>query len=391
MEPLDGVKVLDLSQVIAGPYGPTLLSHSGASVIKIEPLQGEMTRQNPGVNYFAWNRGKRSLPLDLRTEGGRSVFYRLVEGSDVVVENFRPGVTRRLQIDYETLSALNPRLIYASITAFGATGPYQHRPGFDPLIQAMSGIERLQGGPGNPPVFLRIAITDFVTAMLQAASITMALFNRERTGRGEHIELSLLRSGIFINGDAFTRYDGRPDRPTPDTGQYGFGPLDRMYRCADSDYLFIVVPDETTLLRLVRVADFEWLGDDKRFDTSAARKKHAAERAVALEEIFASRGRPEWLKRLEDANVPCAPVVTGYEKGFFEDVQPVINGYYVYGEHPERGRIEQVGNYIRFSDATTVQEGLPGPNLGQHTDEILRELGYSDAEIQELREARAIL
>jgi crotonobetainyl-CoA:carnitine CoA-transferase CaiB-like acyl-CoA transferase len=390
MEPLAGVRVLDLSQVIAGPYGPTLLSHSGAAVIKIEPLQGEMTRQNPGVNYFAWNRGKRSLPLNLRTDEGRATFYRLVERSDVVVENFRPGVTQRLQIDYDTLSALNPRLIYASITAFGATGPYQHRPGFDPLIQAMSGIERLQGGPGNPPVFLRIAITDFVTAMLQAASITMALFNRERTGRGDHIELSLLRSGIFINGDAFTRYDGRPDRPTPDAGQHGFGPLDRMYRTANGEYLFIVVPDDPAWLRLVSMADFQVLESDSRFTSSAGREKHAVELAQALEEIFARRDRPDWLERLDRAQVPCAPVVNGYEKGFFEDVQPVINGYFVSGEHPERGRIEQVGNYIRFSAATTVQEGLTGPILGQHTDEILRELRYGPEDIERLRAAGAI-
>jgi crotonobetainyl-CoA:carnitine CoA-transferase CaiB-like acyl-CoA transferase len=389
--PLAGVKVLDLSQVIAGPYGPTLLSHSGAEVIKIEPLQGEMTRQNPGVNYFAWNRGKRSLPLNLRNEAGRAIFYRLVERSDVVVENFRPGVTKRLEIDYETLSALNPRLIYASITAFGSTGPYAHRPGFDPLIQAMSGIERLQGGPGNPPVFLRIAITDFVTAMLQAATITMALFNRERTGRGDHIELSLLRSGIFINGDAFTRYEGRPQRLTPDAGQLGFGPLDRMYKASDGEYIFLLVTDEATWSRLVSLDPFGRLGADARFASAAARSEHAATLAQELEATFATAGAAAWLETLETAGVPCAPVITGYEKRFFEDVQPLANGYFVSGRHPERGQIEQAGNYIRFSDATTNQDGLPGPILGQHTEEILREMGYVDDDIVRLREAGAIL
>ena len=389
--PLAGIKVLDLSQVIAGPYGPTLLSHSGAEVIKIEPLQGEMTRQNPGANYFAWNRGKRSLPLNLRTEEGLEVFYRLVERSDVVVENFRPGVTGRMRIDYETLSGLNPRIIYASVTAFGASGPYQHRPGFDPLLQAMTGIERLQGGPGNPPVFLRIAITDFVTAMLQAAGVTMALYQRERTGRGEHIELSLLRSGIFINGDAFVRYAGQPDRQRPDSGQHGFGPLDRMYRASDGEYIFLLVPDEEAWRNLCRLPALQALAGDARFSNAVVRAKNVDHLADVLAEHFWSQPAAVWLEQLEAAGVPCAPVITGYEKRFFEDVQPVVNGYYVWGDHPERGRIEQVGNYLRFSGAATSQEAAPGPILGQHTEEILGALGYGEAEILRLRAAGAIL
>ena len=136
---------------------------------------------------------------------------------------------------------INPRLIYVSVTAFGPTGPYAHRPGFDPLLQAMTGTERAQGGRHNPPVFLRIPITDHFTALLQAATVTCALFNRERTGHGEHVNLSLLRSGIFINADAFTRYEGRPERPLPDKGQYGLGPLDRMYQASDGEWLFVLV------------------------------------------------------------------------------------------------------------------------------------------------------
>src|SRR3954452_15154520 len=187
--PLSGVRVIDFSQVIAGPYGSAILADEGADVVKVEALGGEMWRVTGGASFYSFNRGKRSLPLNLQTDEGREVFYRLADWADVLVENFRPGVMQRLQIDYASLSARNPKLIFVSVTAFGADGPYAHRPGFDPLLQAMTGTERAQGGRDNPPVFLRIPITDHFTALLQAASITCALFNRERTGLGEHLNL----------------------------------------------------------------------------------------------------------------------------------------------------------------------------------------------------------
>ncbi len=380
--PLAGVKVIDLSQVIAGPYGPALLADSGADVIKIETQQGEIARAMGGA-FLSLNRGKRSIALNLQTEAGKEVLYRLAKWSDVLVENFRPGVVQRLKVDYETLSALNPRLIYVSVSAFGAGGPYARRPGFDPLLQAMTGTERAQAGRHNPPVFLRIAITDYVTSMLQAATVTMALYHRERSGRGEHIQTSLLRNGIYLNGEAFTRYSGRPERVLPDAGQHGLGPLDRMYATSDG-WLFLVIEDNDDE-RFETLARFTGLSDDTRFKTSSDREANADALASALAIAFERDTTEAWLAKLEAQEIPCAPVVEQYQRVFFEDIQAAVNGYSVISNHANRGRVEHTGNFIHFSASPTSREVVAAPLLGQHTDEILEELGYDASAIAKLR------
>jgi formyl-CoA transferase len=384
MGPLAGVRIIDLSQVIAGPYGPALLADAGADVVKIETHQGEIAR-SLGGSFLSLNRGKRSIPLNLQHEAGKEVLYRLARGADVLVENFRPGVVQRLKVDYETLSALNPRLIYVSVSAFGASGPYAHRPGFDPLLQAMTGTERAQGGRQNPPVFLRIAITDYATAMIQAAAVTMALFDRERTGKGCHINTSLLRGGLYINAEAFTRYAGRPERVLPDAGQYGLGPLDRMYATRDGWLFLLVEADEERWQRLLSLPAFAALEADSRFMSAASRSANADDLAMALSRIFAEDGTDAWLANLDAAGVPCAPVIEHYDRVFFHDLQPIINGYTVASEHANRGHVEHGGNFVHYSATPTGREAVPAPLLGEHTDEILRDLGYGTAAIDALR------
>jgi crotonobetainyl-CoA:carnitine CoA-transferase CaiB-like acyl-CoA transferase len=388
--PLSGIKGIDLSQVIAGPYGLGLLSYLGVETVKIEMLRGEQGRSLAG-SWFGLNRGKRSLPLDLTQDAGKEVLYRLAADADIFVENFRPGVADRMGVGYETLSKLNPRLIYVSISAFGEEGPYAHRPGFDPLLQAMTGVERMNGGPGNPPVFLRIAITDYATGMMQAGAITLALFNRERTGKGAHIHLSLLRAGLFINGAAFTSYDGRPATRLPDKGQHGFSALDRMYKTADGWIYVLVEDDDARWQKLTSLAVFGVLRSDARFATAALRAENDAALAEVLEAIFLTQDAEGWLSALEAAGVPCAPVLPDYDRRFFDDVHPIINGYLVSDTDPVRGRVEHNGNYIRFSDAATQLEGNAAPHLGQHTEEVLAELGYDGAAIEQLRSQGVIL
>lgn len=383
-QPLAGIKMIDLSQVIAGPYGSGLLSHLGSETTKIEILTGEQGRSLAG-SFFGLNRGKRSLPLNLQSEEGKQILLRLAAEADVFIENFRPGVVERLGIDYATLSALNPRLIYVSISAFGAGGPYAHRGGFDPLLQAMTGVERTQGGAENPPVFLRIAITDYTTGMMQAAAITLALYNRERTGKGEHLQFSLLRSGLFINAEAFTRFEGRKPRRLPDRGQNGFSALDRMYRASDAWVFLLVEGDDERWTRLVSLPRFSALAADSRFASAAARVENDGALAAAIEAVIAGDTAENWLAELEAAGVPSAPVLPDYDRRFFEDVQPIINGYLVYDDHIERGRVEHGGNYLRFSAAETQLEGRAAPVLGQHVDEVLAELGYDPESIARLR------
>ncbi len=388
--PLSGIKAIDLSQVIAGPYGTGLLSYLGVETVKIEMLRGEQGRSLAG-SWFGLNRGKRSLPLDLSKDEGREILYKLVADADIFVENFRPGVVDRMGIGYEALKKLNPRIIYVSVSAFGETGPYAHRPGFDPLLQAMTGIERMNGGPGNPPVFLRIAINDYASGMMVASAVSLALFNRERTGEGAHLHLSLLRAGLFINGEAFTRYEGRPPTRLPDKGQNGFSALDRMYRAADAWLYLLVEDDEERWQKLTSLGAFSVLRSEPRFLNATLRHENDELLAELLEAIFATQDVEGWLRALAAAGVPAAPVVPDYDRRFFEDIHPIINGYLVSDTDTVRGRVEHNGNYIRFSDAETQLEGNAAPHLGQHTEEVLGELGYDAAAIERLRAEGVIL
>jgi crotonobetainyl-CoA:carnitine CoA-transferase CaiB-like acyl-CoA transferase len=388
--PLSGIKALDLSQVIAGPYGTGLLSYLGVETVKIEMLRGEQGRSLAG-SWFGLNRGKRSLPLDLATDEGREILYRLARDADVFVENFRPGVVDRMGIGYEDVRKLNPRIIYVSVSAFGEGGPYAHRPGFDPLLQAMTGTERMHGGPGNPPVFLRIAINDYASGMMVAGAVSLALYNRERTGEGAHIHLSLLRAALFINAEAFTRYEGRSPTRLPDKGQNGFSALDRMYRTSDGWLYLLVEDDEERWQKLTSLAAFAVPRVEPRYATAALRRQNDDELAEIFEAIFATQDVEGWLRVLAAAGVPAAPVLPDYDRRFFEDIHPIINGYLVTDTDPVRGRIEHNGNYIRFSDAETQLEGNAAPSLGQHTEEVLRELGYDHAGIERLRADGVIL
>jgi crotonobetainyl-CoA:carnitine CoA-transferase CaiB-like acyl-CoA transferase len=366
--PLDGVRVVDLTSYIAGSYAAMQLADLGAAVIKVEALEGDSFRELPG--FFGWNRGKRSLAVNLKTPEGRQIVEKLAERADVVMENMRPGVAERLGVGYERLSAINPRLIYSSVTAFGSSGPDSDRPGFDPIFQALGGLMTLQGF-GGPPVYLRTAPTDYYTAALATQGIVSALFAREKTGRGQRVETSLLRGVLALQAGVAIDY---PTKPT----LVRDNPTYRLYQAGDGGWFFLAVGNQTFWVKLCKALELEHLADDPRFASWLARLENNQALLPLIDAKFRSQPRDYWLELLAKYDIPAAPVQTVMEFMQHPSVQhqDMVHEY----DHPEVGRLRLMGQPIAFRGTPTRDPGPP-PTLGQHTDTVLREIGYSDDDI----------
>lgn len=366
--PLDEILVVDLTSYIAGSYAAMQLADLGASVIKVEALEGDSFRELPG--FFGWNRGKRSIAVNLKTPEGSRIVHRLAERADVVMENMRPGVAERLGVGYERLGAINPRLVYSSVTAFGSSGPDCDRPGFDPIFQALGGLMTLQGF-GGPPVYLRTAPTDYYTAALATQGIISALFARERTGRGQRVETSLLRGALALQAGVAIDYPSKPtlvrDNPTY-----------RLYQAGDGGWFFLAVGNQAFWLKLCKALELEHLADDPRFGSWLARLENNQALLPLIESKFRSKPREHWLELLAKHDIPAAPVQTVME--FMQ--HPAVRHHDMVREyeHPEVGRLRVMGQPIAFTDTPTRDPGPP-PMLGEHTDAVLREIGYSADEI----------
>src|SRR5947208_430164 len=358
-------------------YAAMQLADMGADVVKVESPEGDPFRELPG--FFGWNRGKRSISLDLKTPEGREIVERLAVRGDVVMENMRPGVADRLGVGWERLAALNPRLVYCSVTAFGSTGPGLQRPGFDPIFQALGGVMTLQGF-GGPPQYLRTAPTDYYTAALATQAILAALFARERTGRGQRVETSLLRGVLALQSGVAVDYPGKPvlirDNPTY-----------RLYQTGDGQWFFLAVGNQSFWVKLCKALGLEHLADDPRFGSWMLRLQNNQDLLPILEARFREKTRAEWLEVLAAHDIPAAPVQPLLD--FFED--PAVRHHDLVHEydHPVVGRLRIIGQPIAFTETPTRDPGPP-PTLGQHTDEILCELGYTDAEIAALRARRVL-
>jgi crotonobetainyl-CoA:carnitine CoA-transferase CaiB-like acyl-CoA transferase len=366
--PLDGVRVVDLTSYIAGSYAAMQLADLGAAVIKVEALEGDSFRELPG--FFGWNRGKRSLAVNLKTPEGRQIVEKLAERADVVMENMRPGVAERLGVGYERLSAINPRLIYSSVTAFGSSGPDSDRPGFDPIFQALGGLMTLQGF-GGPPVYLRTAPTDYYTAALATQGIVSALFAREKTGRGQRVETSLLRGVLALQAGVAIDY---PTKPT----LVRDNPTYRLYQAGDGGWFFLAVGNQAFWVKLCKALELEHLADDPRFASWLARLENNQALLPLIDAKFRSQPRDYWLELLAKYDIPAAPVQTVMEFMQHPSVQhqDMVHEY----DHPEVGRLRLMGQPIAFRGTPTRDPGPP-PTLGQHTDTVLREIGYSDDDI----------
>ena len=381
--PLEGVKVLEMANVIAGPTAGKLLADLGADVVKLEPPDGDISRPVGLPYFYLLNSNKRSASIDARAEEGREVLARLVAQMDVLVANMRPGVTDRLGIGTQALGSLNPAIIETHISAFGRTGPYAHRPGMDPMAQALIGLQRAQGGPENPPVFLgRLAPTDYVAGAMGALGSTIALYSRERTGAGQRVDTNLINAAIVISSGEFMRFQGGPPTRFADKGQYGLGALHRLYETADG-WIYLAAESQRCWPGLCRALDRDNLVGDPRFASPDARADNDAALAIELAKTLGERTSEHWLGVLEEAKTPCAPVVEKYDEEFFSDPHAIANDMVVELQHPSLGSFKLTHGLIRLV-GTSELAARPTPLLGQDTREVLEELGYTPGEIEEL-------
>lgn len=395
MGALDGVRVLDLSTFVQGPQAAQMLADLGADVVKIEmPRVGDGARSlvlspqdRRSAWFFALNRGKRSVTLDLHTEGGRTALRRLVATADILLSNFKPGTMEAWGLGYAAMAAINPRLIYATGSTFGALGPEAQREGADIVGQAAGGIISANGEDGTFPTPVGAVIADHCAAQNMTTAILAALYARERTGRGQHVEVSLLGGQVWAQAPELTHYflsgtmAGRGGRGHPTLR----GGLWRVFATADG-YIALAGAGGSLWPGFCRAIARPDLIDDPRFRDRAIAPDDHAELIAIVSEIFRTRTTSEWCERLKAEAQRFAPVQTHAQLA--ADPQVWANGYLVEGEHPEWGRIIILGNPIRMS-ATPVRSFVTSPELGQHTEEVLREAGFTWDEITALRQQGA--
>ena len=413
--PLEGVRVLELAEIIAGPFAGMLLADMGADVIKVEPPWGEAWRLHqqftPGESrvFMAVNRGKRSLPLDLSRPEGREVVQRLLEGLDVAIVNYRPGVAERLGVDYETLSASNPRLVYCENTAFGSNGPARDLPGYDIIVQAMSGLMAAEGKTAQGvPQHIFTPVVDVSTGIAMAWAICAALYARERSGAGQKVDASLLATALGMQGSRFLRVEGDDEAAQREL-------LERLealqanevpYEELQEQYLAYHAPSPGNIYyRTYRTRDgaiavgclsdplrkklLDVLGlEDIRFDPDYQRDSPEAlaygeELTLKGEKLFGQRTTTEWLATLDAAGVPAGPV--RFTEELLEDPQILANGLVTNLEHQLAGKVSMAGPLISMSE-TPLGAKSASPALGQHTDDLLTELGYAPAQIRKLKD-----
>ena len=384
--PLNGYRIVDVTSMVSGPSATMLLADQGADVIKVEnPNGGDHTRassnQRAGVsaNFLNNNRNKRSVALNLKDPRGIEALMRLVESADVFIQNFRPGVVDRMGIGEDAVRKAAPNIVYVSISGFGEQGDYSHKPVYDPLIQAISGLATVQAGSDHErPRLVRTILPDKLTGIVAAQAISAALLARERGGEGQHIRLSMLETimaflwGSDMGSQTFVGYD----IPQQDAASF----IDLIYETSDG-HISVAVQTNREWHALTRALDTpEWL-DDQRFKTPALRQHNIDDRLKMTQEVLKTNSSAYWLDRLEEADVPSAPVLTRGQA--IHHPQVTANGIVVEYEHPRAGLLRQARPAARFSK-TPAGLHRPAPMLGEHTRDALAELGYCDADIDQL-------
>jgi crotonobetainyl-CoA:carnitine CoA-transferase CaiB-like acyl-CoA transferase len=383
--PLAGVKVLDLTRVLAGPFATMLLGDAGAEVVKVEPPRGDETRQwgppwpgGESAYFVSINRNKRSIALDLSREAGRTILGQLATQADVLIENYKVGTMERWGLGYEeVLRQRNPGLVYASVTGFGRSGPYAARPGYDTIIEAMGGLMSITGEPEGEPVKVGVAIVDVVTGCLAAWGISAALVERGRTGRGRRVDLSLLDSALAVLVNQASSYliggkvPARYGNAHPTIVPY------QTFPTADGE-LMVAVGTDQQFARFCAVLGLPELAGDPRFRTNRERVDHRAELVPLLEAALRTRSAAEWNDRCWAADIPVSPVQD--MAAAFADPHVVARGMVTEIAHPTAGTLPLVTSPVRFGDEAPQPQRHP-PLLGEHTVEVLTEAGFSREQI----------
>ncbi|WP_108508537.1 CaiB/BaiF CoA transferase family protein [Polynucleobacter acidiphobus] len=401
MGALSHIRVLDLSRVLAGPWCAQNLADLGAQVIKVErPGAGDDTRHwgppfakdsngqdtTESAYYISINRNKKSITLDISTPEGQAIVRDLVKTSDVVIENYKVGQLAKYGLDYQSLCAIKPNLIYCSITGFGQTGPYQHRPGYDFILQGMGGFMSITGEadhlPGGGPQKAGVAIVDLFTGMYASSAILAAVIHRDHSGEGQYIDMALLDTQVAMLANISSNYlcsgvsPHRWGNAHPNVVPY------QTFQTSDS-WIIVAVGNDSQFRNFVKVGNREALADDPRFATNPARIEHRAALIPLLAEMVKEKTKAQWITLLEAAGVPCGPINNLLE--VFENEQVISRGIEMRVPHPTAGTMKLVASPMRLSK-TPVEVRMPPPLLGQHTDEVLHELGMSAAQINELHQ-----
>ena len=388
--PLAGVRVLDISQVMAGPYACMLLADLGADVVKIEPPGGgDQTRGAMGfkmkgadsLGFLNMNRNKRSVTLNLKTAAGRDVLLRMVKDADILLENYRPGAMKRLGLGYEVIAAINPKLVYTSISGFGQSGPWADRPGFDLMAQAMSGVMSVTGYPGGAPVKAGVPVADIGCALFAVYATLSAYIGAQASGQGQHVDASLFDSAL-----AFSVWDvcdwwgtGRPPEPLG-TSNKMTAPYQAM-ACSDGHFV-MGANNQKLWVQLCTLLGRGELLDDARFSTISLRLANRPALEQELERTFRQQTKEHWVSTLLDAGIPAGPILT-YPEAFGSDHAKARN-MRIEIDHPVEGKVPNIGFAVKLS-GTPQQVRRHPPLLGEHTQEVLTELGLSEREQADLR------
>lgn len=394
-KPLEHIKVLDFTHILAGPYCTMILANLGAEIIKLEkPDTGDDSRAfGPFINgqsayFISINKGKKSIAVDLKSGKGIELVKELVREVDVVTENFRPGTMETLGLGYEDLKSVNPGIIYAAVSGFGQTGPYSQRPAYDMIVQGMSGLMSITGIPGGEPVRVGTSIGDITAGMFGAIGILAVLIDREITGEGRMVDVAMLDGQLAILENAISRYIATGQVPRPLGSEHPSIAPFAAYKTADG-YIILACGNNPLWEKFLHIVGRTDLLEKQEFRTNALRAQHAGMLKGHMEEIFTQKTTAEWNRLLNEKGIPCSPINT--IDRLFGDPHVAARRMLIEVEQPGTGKMKVVGNPIKISDMEQEIPVGPAPAIGQHTDQVLKAyLGYTEKEISKLKEANVI-